>query len=72
MGPHPGFVDLDDLVHSLLVTHRLLLQFMKKPSVPKVRKILYVICGRPVRVERERFAQTGALSRHLWRYGSKL
>ena len=39
----PGFIDLDDLAHRLLVTHRLLLQFMKEPSVLKVRKILYVI-----------------------------
>jgi hypothetical protein len=43
MVPYPGFIDLDDLAHRLLVTHRLLLQFMKKPPVPKVRKILYVI-----------------------------
>ncbi len=39
MIPDPGFVDLNHLTHRLLVTHRLLLQFMKKPSVPKVRKI---------------------------------
>ena len=39
----PGFIDLDHLTHRILVTHRLLLQCMKKPSVPKVRKILDVI-----------------------------
>ena len=38
----PGFIDLDHLTHRLLVTHRLLLHCMKKPSVPKVRKILDV------------------------------
>jgi len=43
MIPYPGFIDLDDLPHRLLVAHLLLLQFMKKPSVLKVRKILYVI-----------------------------
>jgi hypothetical protein len=45
MIPYPGFIDLDDLAHRLLVTHRLLLHFMKKPSVLKVRKILYVIAA---------------------------
>ena len=35
-----GFIDLDHLTHRILVTHRLLLHCMKKPSVPKVRKIL--------------------------------
>ncbi len=39
----PGFIDLDHLTHRILVTHRLLLHYMKKPSVPKVRKILDVI-----------------------------
>ena len=39
----PGFIDLDHLTHRILVTHRLLLHCMKKPSVPKVRKILDVI-----------------------------
>jgi hypothetical protein len=43
MVPDPGFIDLDHLTHRLLVTHRLLLHCMKKPSLPKVRKILYVI-----------------------------
>ena len=48
MIPNPGFIDLDDLAHRLLVTHRLLLHSMKKPSVLKVRKILYVIhCHQP-------------------------
>ena len=47
MVPDPGFVDLDHLTHRLLVTHRLLLHSMKKPSVPKVRKIWHVIQGRP-------------------------
>ena len=39
----PRFIDLDHLTHRLLVTHRLLLQCMKKPSILKVRKILDVI-----------------------------
>ncbi|MGB6796072.1 MAG: hypothetical protein WBE48_05775, partial [Xanthobacteraceae bacterium] len=39
----PGFIDLDHLTHRILVTHRLLLHCMKKPSVPKVGKILDVI-----------------------------
>src|SRR5208282_2566874 len=43
MVPDTGFIDLDHLTHRLLVTHRLLLHSMKKPSIPKVRKILYVI-----------------------------
>jgi hypothetical protein len=43
MVPDPRFVDLDHLTHRLLVTHRLLLHSMKKPSVPKVRKIRHVI-----------------------------
>src|SRR5271169_3676581 len=43
MVTNPGFIDLDHLTHRLLVTHRLLLHSMKKPSLPKVRKILYVI-----------------------------
>ena len=29
----PRFIDLDHLTHRLLVTHRLLLQCMKKPSI---------------------------------------
>src|ERR1700726_3502790 len=37
------FIDLDHLTHRFLVTHRLLLQCMKKPSVLKERKILDVI-----------------------------
>ena len=37
------FIDLDHLTHRLLVTHRLLLQCMKKPSILKVRKISDVI-----------------------------
>src|SRR6476661_848967 len=37
------FIDLNHLTHRFLVTHRLLLQCMKKPSVPKERKILHVI-----------------------------
>src|SRR6476620_3370538 len=45
MIPYPRFIDLADLAHRFLVTHPLLLQFMKKPSVLKVRKILYVICA---------------------------
>src|ERR1700677_2652117 len=40
---NPSFIDLDHLTHRLLVTHRLLLHYMKKPSVLKVRKILDVI-----------------------------
>src|SRR3954470_927076 len=43
MVPDTGFIDLDHLTHRLLVTHRLLLHCMKKPSILKVRKILYVI-----------------------------
>ena len=43
MVPDPGFIDLDHLTHRILVTHRLLLHCMKKPSLPKVRKILDVI-----------------------------
>src|SRR6185437_14410256 len=43
MVPDPGFIDLNHLTHWILVTHRLLLHCMKKPSVPKVRKILDVI-----------------------------
>ena len=43
MIPDSSLVDLDDLAHCLLVTHRLLLHSMKKPSILKVRKILYVI-----------------------------
>src|SRR5271163_1656069 len=43
MVPDTGFIDLDHLTHRLLVTHRLLLHSTKKPSLPKVRKILYVI-----------------------------
>ena len=43
MVPDPGFINLDHLTHRLLVTHRLLLHSTKKPSFPKVRKILYVI-----------------------------
>src|SRR6185436_15054507 len=39
----PGFIDLDHLTHRILVTHRLLLHSMKKPSLPKVRKIRHVI-----------------------------
>src|SRR5271166_290810 len=39
----PGFIDLDHLTHWILVTHRLLLHSMKKPSLPKVRKIRHVI-----------------------------
>ena len=39
----PRFIDLDHLTHRLLVTHRLLLQCMKKPSILKVRKIADVI-----------------------------
>ena len=39
----PRFIDLDHLTHRLLVTHRLLLQCMKKPSILKVRKISDVI-----------------------------
>jgi hypothetical protein len=41
----PGFIDLDHLTHRILVTHRLLLHSMKKPSLPKVRKIRHVIAG---------------------------
>src|SRR4029077_385939 len=40
---NPRFIDLDHLTHRLLVTHRLLLQCMKKPSILKVRKIPDVI-----------------------------
>jgi hypothetical protein len=43
MIPDPSLIYLDDIAHRLLVTHRLLLQSMKKPSLLKVRKILYVI-----------------------------
>src|SRR5271168_2558988 len=43
MVPDTGVIDLDHLTHRLLVTHRLLLHSTKKPSLPKVRKILYVI-----------------------------
>src|SRR6476660_10500319 len=43
MVPDTGFIDLDHLTHRLLVTHRLLLHCMKKPSILKVRKSLYVI-----------------------------
>jgi transposase len=39
----PRFIDLDHLTHRPLVTHRLLLQCMKKPSILKVRKIPDVI-----------------------------
>src|ERR1051325_2954963 len=39
----PGFIDLDHLTHRILITHRLLLHSMKKPSLPKVRKIRHVI-----------------------------
>src|SRR4029079_12281487 len=46
MVPDTGFIDLDHLTHRLLVTHRLLLHCMKKPSILKVRKILYVILAR--------------------------
>ena len=42
MIPNPGFIDLDHLTHRLLITHRLLLQFMKKPSSESA-KDLYVI-----------------------------
>src|SRR5262245_47678879 len=35
--------DLDHLTHRILITHRLLLHSMKKPSLPKVRKIRHVI-----------------------------
>jgi hypothetical protein len=38
----PSFIDLDHLTHRLIVTHRLLLHYMKKPSILKVRKILDV------------------------------
>ena len=38
-----SLVDLDDLAHRLLVTHRLLLHFRRKPSNLKVRKISRVI-----------------------------
>src|SRR6202051_1676958 len=37
MIPYPAFIDLDDLAHRLLVTHRLLLHSTKKPSIRKVR-----------------------------------
>src|SRR3954471_24085848 len=43
MVPDTGFINLDHLTHRLLVTHPLLLHCMKKPSILKVRKILYVI-----------------------------
>jgi hypothetical protein len=43
MIPYPSFIDLDHLTHWILVTHRLLLQSMKKPSIPKERKIPDVI-----------------------------
>src|SRR4051812_34779909 len=43
MIPNPGFIDLDDLAHRFLVTHRLLLHCMKEPSVLKERKIPDVI-----------------------------
>src|SRR3954462_8491831 len=43
MVPDTGFIDLDHLTHRLLVPHRLLLHCMKKPSILKVQKILYVI-----------------------------
>ena len=43
MVPDTGFIDRDYLTDRLLVTHRLLLHCMKKPSILKVRKILYVI-----------------------------
>src|SRR4051812_14472503 len=49
MVPDTGFIDLDHLTHRLLVTHRLLLHCMKKPSILKVRKILYVIQSTPSR-----------------------
>jgi hypothetical protein len=39
------------LTHRLLVTHRLLLHCMKKPSILKVRKILYVIVFRKMNSE---------------------
>jgi hypothetical protein len=45
----PSFIDLDHLTRRLIVTHRLLLHYMKKPSVRKVRKILDVIDGRFLR-----------------------
>src|SRR6187431_1292529 len=43
MIPYPSFIDLDHLTHWILVTNRLLLQSMKKPSIPKERKIPDVI-----------------------------
>src|SRR4029077_6975625 len=43
MVSNSGFVDLDHLTHRILVTHRLLLHSMKKPSLPKGRKIRHVI-----------------------------
>jgi hypothetical protein len=44
MIPNPGFIDLDNLTHRILVTHWLLLPYSRRrPSILKVRKILYVI-----------------------------
>jgi transposase, IS30 family len=50
---NPRFIDLDHLTHRLLVTHRLLLQCMKKPSILKVRKIPDVVGAYQLRRRRE-------------------
>ncbi len=62
----PGFIDLDHLTHRILVTHRLLLHCMKKPSVPKVRKILDVIARFQALVNEGKLEAKGDLTQWLF------
>jgi hypothetical protein len=61
----PSFIDLDHLTHRLIVNHRLLLHYMKKPSVLKVRKILDVIVPTDNRTIYDQKTVISSYKRHI-------